>query len=40
MVQYSPFIYAENIVVVRGSPFICRENIYRENISGAITVVR
>ena len=41
MVQYSPFVYAENIVMVRGSPFICRENIlmvkyspsiYRENI--------
>ena len=41
MVQYSPFICAENIVIVRGSPFICRENfsivkyspsIYRENI--------
>ena len=27
MVQYSPFIYAENIVMVRGYPFICRENI-------------
>ena len=40
MVQYSPFIYTENIVMVRGSPFFCRENvlmvkyspnIYREN---------
>ena len=25
--QYSPLIYTENIVVMRGSPFIYRENI-------------
>lgn len=48
MVQYSPFIYSENIVLMRGSPFIYRENIsivkyspslYRENISAQKYVI-
>lgn len=36
MVQYSPFIYAENIVVMRGSPFIYKENILMVKYSPSI----